>query len=298
MAIGFIVRPHISVAVLCVAAQLTHCSVQPILRHLSLQSSHTDAMLGPSLGAAASDAASDDRSDDDSDAASDDRSDDDSDQDEPQEASGGAYRPAVNAIGQKHNSPTLDLDNSPTLGWGDAYCAYDGKAPLMTCRERVVIVPEQGASGSGVTEDNLPLPMSITDTGPTMGSVRVERYIVGTEGAIVWEGGSATERFSFTAESTNVTRTGDELSATLAVGSAVTLGYRVSDSLGNTRTSEIEVSVNDIDECVQDTHNCHADADCTNLDHTNIEDHGSFTRGTRATDGTCTKQTGPRTAWR
>ena len=121
MAIGFIVRPHISVAVLCVAAQLTHCSVrsgaalrvgsaaQPILRHLSLQSSHTDAMLGPSLGAAASDAASDDRSDDASDAASDDRSDDDSDQDEPQEASGGAHRPAVNAIGQKHNSPTLDL---------------------------------------------------------------------------------------------------------------------------------------------------------------------------------------------
>ena len=109
MAIGFIVRHHISVAVLCVAAQLTHCSVrsgaalrvgsaaQPILRHLSLQSSHTDAMLGPSLGAAASDAASDDRSDD------------ASDQDEPQEASGGARRPAVNAIGQTHKSPTLDI---------------------------------------------------------------------------------------------------------------------------------------------------------------------------------------------
>ena len=89
MAIGFVVRHHISVAVLCVAAQLTHCSVQPILRHLSLQSSHTDAMLGPSLGAAASDAASDD--------------------DEPQEASGGARRPAVNAIGQTHKSPTLDI---------------------------------------------------------------------------------------------------------------------------------------------------------------------------------------------
>ena len=28
MAIGFIVRHHISVAVLCVAAQLTHCSVR------------------------------------------------------------------------------------------------------------------------------------------------------------------------------------------------------------------------------------------------------------------------------
>ena len=128
MAIGFIVRPHISVAVLCVAAQLTHCSVQPILRHLSLQSSHTDAMLGPSLGAAASDAASDDRSDDASDQ-DDDRSglleeisslssfertcrglnDDDVDDDEPQEASGGARRPAVNAIGQTHKSPTLDI---------------------------------------------------------------------------------------------------------------------------------------------------------------------------------------------
>ena len=105
MAIGFIVRPHISVAVLCVAAQLTHCSVQPILRHLSLQSSHTDAMLGPNLGAAASDAASDDRSDD------------ASDQNEPQEASGGARRPAVNAIGQRHNSPTLDISPGDVTEW-------------------------------------------------------------------------------------------------------------------------------------------------------------------------------------
>ena len=87
MAIGFIVRHHISVAVLCVAAQLTHCSVrsgaalwvgsaaQPMLRHLSLKSSHTDAMLWPSLGVAASDAASDDPSDDPSDDASDDAND-------------------------------------------------------------------------------------------------------------------------------------------------------------------------------------------------------------------------------
>ena len=68
-----------------------------------------DAMLRPSLGAASSDAASDERSDDASGAASEGRTDDNSDPDEPQEASGGAHRPAVNAIGQKHNSPTLDL---------------------------------------------------------------------------------------------------------------------------------------------------------------------------------------------
>ena len=167
-----------------------------------------------------------------------------------------------------HSAALVALEQSHfvcTNGYAGVGCSVDATRPEITCPEHTVAI-QMPNNESKLTSEHIPRPW-VYDTGPGIGgNLTVQLGLsddtldeITVDPLVTWQSGVHPFDFSTTAL--------DELELAIELFATQSVLYTVADAAGNTASCVVTVQATDVDECADETHACHADADCQNQEY-------------------------------